>query len=62
MKLSRRQFHQLAAVAAPPLAARGAKAQAYPSRPVRWLVGYAPGGGNDIVAKLMGQWFSDRLG
>ena len=36
--------------------------QAYPSRPVRWIVGYAPGGGNDIVARLMGQWFSDRLG
>ena len=39
-----------------------ASAQAYPSRPVRWLVGYAPGGGNDIVARLMGQWFSERLG
>ena len=62
MKLSRRQFQHLAAVAALPLAASGAKAQAYPSRPVRWLVGYAPGGGNDIVARLMGQWFSDRLG
>ena len=37
-------------------------AQAWPSRPVRWVVGYAPGGGNDIVARLMGQWFSDRLG
>ena len=39
-----------------------ASAQAYPSRPVRWLVGYAPGGGNDIVARLIGQWFSERLG
>jgi tripartite-type tricarboxylate transporter receptor subunit TctC len=63
MKLSRRQFQHLAAgAAALPIAAGSAAAQAYPSRPVRWLVGYAPGGGNDIVARLMGQWFSDRLG
>ncbi len=63
MKLSRRQFQQLAAaVAALPFATGVANAQAYPSRPVRWLVGYAPGGGNDIVARLMGQWFSERLG
>ena len=45
-----------------PLLAKTAGAQAYPSRPVRWIVGYAPGGGNDIVARLMGQWFSERLG
>src|SRR5216684_302731 len=63
MKLSRRHFQHLAAgAAALPIAARRAGAQAWPSRPVRWLVGYAPGGGNDIVARLMGQWFSDRLG
>jgi tripartite-type tricarboxylate transporter receptor subunit TctC len=63
MRLSRRQFQHLAAgTAALPIAARRARAQAWPSRPVRWLVGYAPGGGNDIVARLMGQWFSDRLG
>jgi tripartite-type tricarboxylate transporter receptor subunit TctC len=63
MKLSRRQFQHLAAgAAALPMAASRASAQAYPSRPVRWIVGYAPGGGNDIVARLMGQWFSDRLG
>jgi tripartite-type tricarboxylate transporter receptor subunit TctC len=63
MKLSRRHFQHLAAgAAALPIAARRASAQAWPSRPVRWLVGYAPGGGNDIVARLMGQWFSDRLG
>ena len=63
MRLSRRQFQHLAAgAAALPIAARTASAQSYPSRPVRWIVGYAPGGGNDIVARLMGQWFSDRLG
>ena len=63
MKLSRRHFHQLiAGTAALPLAAGSATAQAWPARPVRWIVGYAPGGGNDIVARLMAQWFSDRLG
>jgi len=63
MKLSRRQLQLLAAgAAALPITTRIARAQAYPSRPVRWLVGYAPGGGNDIVARLMGQWFSERLG
>jgi tripartite-type tricarboxylate transporter receptor subunit TctC len=49
-------------VAALPALARLAQAQAYPSRPVRWIVGFAPGGGNDIVARLMGQWLSERLG
>jgi tripartite-type tricarboxylate transporter receptor subunit TctC len=63
MKLSRRQFQHLAmGAAALPIAATRARAQAWPSRPVRWLVGYAPGGGNDIVARLMGQWLSERLG
>ncbi|HTK34454.1 MAG TPA: tripartite tricarboxylate transporter substrate-binding protein, partial [Caulobacteraceae bacterium] len=41
---------------------RGASAQAYPARPVKWVVGYAPAGGNDIVARLMGQWLSERTG
>ena len=41
---------------------RTASAQSYPSRPVRWIIGFAPGGGNDIVARLMGQWLSERLG
>ena len=41
---------------------RIASAQAYPTRPVRWIVGFAPGGGNDIVARLMGQWLSERTG
>lgn len=63
MKLLRRQFLHLAAcVAALPAVSRFAWAQAYPSRPVRLIVGFAPGGGNDIVARLMGQWLSERLG
>jgi len=63
MKLPRRQFLRLTAgVAALPAASRIARAQAYPSRPVRWIVGFAPGGGNDIVARLMGQWLSERTG
>jgi tripartite-type tricarboxylate transporter receptor subunit TctC len=41
---------------------RFANAQAYPSRPVHWIVGFTPAGGNDIVARLMGQWLSERLG
>lgn len=63
MKLRRRRFQPLAAgIIALPIAGSRAGAQAWPSRPVRWIVGYAPGGGNDIVARLMGQWLSDRLG
>jgi tripartite-type tricarboxylate transporter receptor subunit TctC len=41
---------------------RVVSAQAYPTRPVKWVVGYAPAGGNDIVARLMGQWLSERTG
>src|SRR5262249_14758796 len=63
MKLSRRTFLHLAAGAATVLTgARMARAQTYPSRPVRLLVGFAPGGGNDIVARIMGQWLSERTG
>jgi len=63
MKLPRRQFLRLTAGAATLSAAsRIARAQTYPSRPVRWIVGFAPGGGNDIVARLMGQWLSERTG
>jgi tripartite-type tricarboxylate transporter receptor subunit TctC len=39
-----------------------ARAQAYPSRPVRFVVGFAPGGGGDLATRLMAQWLSDRLG
>ena len=63
MKLPRRRFLHLAAgAAALPAVSRIASALDYPSRPVRWIVGFAPGGGNDIVARLMGQWLSERLG
>ena len=59
----RRHFLHLAAGAAAfPAVSRFAWAQGYPERPVHILVGYAPGGGNDIVARLIGQWLSERLG
>jgi tripartite-type tricarboxylate transporter receptor subunit TctC len=59
----RRQFLHLAAGAsAMPAVPRIARAQAYPSRPVRVIVGYAPAGGTDITARLIGQWLSERFG
>ena len=63
MKLPRRNFLHLAAgAAALPAVSRFAWAQAYPTRPVRIVVGFAAGGSPDIVARLMGQWLSERLG
>jgi tripartite-type tricarboxylate transporter receptor subunit TctC len=63
MKLPRRQFLHLAAgAAALPSVSRFAWAQAYPSRPVRLVIGYPPGGSADITARLTGQWLSERLG
>jgi tripartite-type tricarboxylate transporter receptor subunit TctC len=63
MKVSRRQFLQLgAAGAALPLAGRTASAQAYPSRPVRVIVGQAAGSSSDITARLIAQFVSQRLG
>jgi tripartite-type tricarboxylate transporter receptor subunit TctC len=63
MKILRRQFLSLAAgAAALPAASRIVRAQTYPARPVRLIVGFPPGGSTDIVARLMGQWLSERLG
>src|SRR5437660_11906939 len=63
MTLARRTFLGLAAgAAALPAAARIARAQAWPSRPVRIVVGFPAGGATDIQARLMGQWLSERLG
>ena len=63
MKLPRRRFLHLAAgAAALPAASRFAWAQAYPTRPVRIIVGQAAGSGSDTAARLIGQWLSERLG
>lgn len=63
MKLPRRNFLRLAAGAATlPAVSRIARAQAYPTRPVRWIVASASGGATDIVARTFGQRLSERLG
>jgi tripartite-type tricarboxylate transporter receptor subunit TctC len=63
VKLPRRNFLHLAAgAAALPAVSHIAWAQEYPTKPVRIIVGFAPGGGADIAARLIGQWLSERLG
>lgn len=63
MQFPRRRFIQLATIAcALPALSRIALPQSYPTRAVRMLVGYAPGGATDITARLIGQWLSSRLG
>jgi tripartite-type tricarboxylate transporter receptor subunit TctC len=64
MKLPHRRqiLHLAASAGALPALSRIARGQSYPSRPVHWIVGYTPGGGNDIFARLMGQWLQERLG
>lgn len=64
MRVDRRGFLHLAfgGAAMLPARSRSARAQAYPTRPVRWIVPIAAGGTQDILARLMGQWLTDRLG
>src|SRR5438132_2384578 len=63
MKIPRRRFLAVAAgAAASPVLPRLARAQNYPSRPVRIMVGFPAGGATDIQARLAGQWLSERLG
>ena len=63
MKLRRRRFLRLAAGAlALPAISRLARAEGYPSRPVRWIVCFAAGGPNDVTARLVGQYLSEQLG
>jgi tripartite-type tricarboxylate transporter receptor subunit TctC len=61
--MKRRQFLRFAASAAAlPAVSRIARAQTYPTRPLRWIVGFPPGGAADIVARIAGQWLSKRIG
>src|SRR5262249_53315128 len=59
----RRQFLHLAAVAtALPMVSRHAGAQAYPTRPIHWIVSFSAGGANDTVARIVGQFLSEKIG
>src|SRR4029450_6870882 len=61
MNLQRREFLKLAVgAAAVPALSNVASAEAYPTRPLRWVVPYAPGSGLDIVVRLLGEWLSER--
>jgi tripartite-type tricarboxylate transporter receptor subunit TctC len=63
MMLPRRNFLRLAGVGlAAPTVSRAAFAQAWPGRPVRWLVPFTAGGSTDIIARIIAQWLTDRLG
>jgi tripartite-type tricarboxylate transporter receptor subunit TctC len=63
MNRPRRRFLRLAGMAAVlPVASRMARGQTYPSRPVRFIVGFPAGGPNDILGRLVAQWLSERLG
>jgi tripartite-type tricarboxylate transporter receptor subunit TctC len=63
MKLGRRRLLTFAGAAiAAPAVSRLVRAQAYPTRPVRWIVGFAPGGSTDILARVIGQYLSERFG
>ena len=63
MMYSRRYFlHLTASAAVLPAVSHVAEAQTYPARPVRIIVGLPPGGPADIMARLIGQWLSERLG
>jgi tripartite-type tricarboxylate transporter receptor subunit TctC len=62
-KILRRQFlHVVIGTAVLPALSQGAEAQAYPTRPVHWVVTTVPGGSGDITARLIGRWLSDHLG
>src|ERR1700730_6475378 len=63
LRLPRRQLLQLAAAAvAAPAFPQSAFALDYPIRPLRWIIGFPPGGGSDTVVRIMAQWLSERLG
>src|SRR6516164_5515631 len=63
MKLSRRQLlHRAAGTIVLPAVSRFAWAQTYPSRPVRWIIGFSPGGTTDIISRLVTQHLAEQLG